>query len=299
MAGEPQPHQTEPKIAMLGLGTMGSTLANAIIKAGHDLIVWNRGSERRERFRGKCAVAETAVAACEAAELILCCFSSYDAGFATLDDVDVKRALHGKTLVMMGTAVPEEAVKFGTWTSENGINYLDAKIATTPAQIGAEMTVIFYSGLRELFDRYETQLKSMAGRTTYVGEKIDAACLGDFAFLSVYWAGVVGSLYGAAFCAATGLDLEQYFDLTKSFIQEVESQISSFRTMILNRDYTSEVHVALDTDLGGAKLMAKATKAAGLQGQFSNTLVEIFQNAVDRGYGLKDTAALFEVFQAK
>ncbi|MCB8883729.1 NAD(P)-dependent oxidoreductase [Acidisoma cellulosilytica] len=297
MAGEPQ--AAKPKIAMLGLGAMGSALANSIINGGNDLIVWNRGVDRRESFRGKCAVAETAVAACEAAELVLCCFPSYDGALTVFDNNDIKSALKGKTLIMMGTAVPEEAVKFGAWASENGINYLDAKIATTPVEIGAETTVIFYAGRREQFDRYEGPLKSMAGRTTYVGEKIDNACLGDFAFLSVYWAGVVGSLYGAAFCSATGLDLDQYFDLTQSFMHQVESQNRSYRTMILNRDYTSTVNVALNTDLGAAKLMVNATKAAGLQSLFPDTLVSIFQDAVDRGYGLKDDASLFEVFQAK
>ena len=38
------------QIGFLGLGTMGSAMANNIRKTGHDLTVWNRTAARAEPF---------------------------------------------------------------------------------------------------------------------------------------------------------------------------------------------------------------------------------------------------------
>ena len=60
-------------------------------------------------------------------------------------------------------------------------------------------------------------LKSLGGRPTYVGEDVGRASLADFAFLSFYFAGIVGILHGAAFCKAADLDLDQFFGAMPSF----------------------------------------------------------------------------------
>ena len=36
------------KVGFLGLGNMGAAIAANILKAGHDLVVWNRSPERCE-----------------------------------------------------------------------------------------------------------------------------------------------------------------------------------------------------------------------------------------------------------
>ena len=284
-----------PKIALIGLGSMGCMLARTLAAAGHDLTVWNRGEERRGAFRGICAVAEDVRGAIKDAELVLTCLASYDATYAVLDDAGVIAALRGKTLVQMSTATPEEAITFGAWAAARGIAYLDAKIAVTPAQIGDGMTVIFYAGAKDVFDRYEPVLKCLGGRTTYMGEALDRAVMGDFAFLSVYFAGTIGVLHGAAFCAATGMDITQYFGLIGSFFHEIGARSESFRTMILKREY-SDVQSALKTDLAGAVLLQETAERAGLNRMFAKSLVALMKDAVDRGHGLQDTAAMVECF---
>ena len=38
------------KIAFIGLGNMGTGIAQCILKSGHDLIVWNRRRRKRVRW---------------------------------------------------------------------------------------------------------------------------------------------------------------------------------------------------------------------------------------------------------
>lgn len=60
------------KVALLGLGKMGSAIAGHLLKAGHELTVWNRTPERAEPLRGRGAqVAATAAEAVEGVEVVL------------------------------------------------------------------------------------------------------------------------------------------------------------------------------------------------------------------------------------
>ena len=41
------------KIAFLGLGRMGTPMANRLLDAGHELTVWNRSPEKTQPFRDR------------------------------------------------------------------------------------------------------------------------------------------------------------------------------------------------------------------------------------------------------
>jgi 3-hydroxyisobutyrate dehydrogenase-like beta-hydroxyacid dehydrogenase len=59
------------RVAFLGLGKMGSAIARHLIKAGHDLTVWNRSRERAEALKDTGAkVAESPSQAASGAEVI-------------------------------------------------------------------------------------------------------------------------------------------------------------------------------------------------------------------------------------
>ena len=286
----------EVKVALIGLGSMGTMLGRTLAAAGHRLTVWNRGAARAEAFSDICAVAASPLEACLAADIVITCLSSYDATYEVLDDPQVKAALAGKTLVQLSTATPETARAFGAWAATGGMDYLDGKIAVVPAQIGQEMTVIFYAGAQAVFARCEPVLKCLAGRTTYIGEALDGAVLGDFSFLSVYFAGIIGVLHGAAFCKATGMDIPQYFDLTKCFLHEIGQRVASFQAMVMAKDY-GNVQSSLTTDTAGAVLLRDTAVNAGLNKLFGQSIVDILQDGVTRGFGAMDTAALVECFQ--
>jgi 3-hydroxyisobutyrate dehydrogenase-like beta-hydroxyacid dehydrogenase len=281
-------------VAVLGIGSMGTAIAKALIEAGHHVKVWNRSRERLAALAG-CRVAQTPAEACRDAEVTFTCFSNLAATHDVLKQPGVLEALRGKALVAMSTATPDQVHDFQRFAEASGIDYLDAKIAVTPAQVGAPTAVIFFAGPQALFLRVEPVLKALAGRATFMGERIDAAVQGDFAFLSVYFAGTIGILHGAAFSRSSGLDIDQFFSLIPCFLDEINARSQSFRKMILAGDY-SDVQSALKTDLAGARLLADATAHAGMQNLFPEALIELMRDAVAQGHGDLDSAAMVEAF---
>ena len=282
-------------ISVLGLGNMGSALARAFIGQGHRVTVWNRSEARSRSFAGKCRIAADAAEACRGADLVVACLASYDATHEALDSPEVRDALAGRTLIQLSTGTPALARRLGAWVREAGASYLDGKIAVTPGRIGDDLTVIFYAGSKRDFEAHQPVLKCLGGRPTYVGEDVGRASLADFAFLSFYFAGIVGILYGAAFCKAADLDLDQFFAAMPSFATEMVERVPSFRDLISRGDY-SEAQSTLKVDLAGARQLAQIAEESGLAPHFPAFIVEMFEGPVRDGLGDADTAALTDVF---
>src|SRR5262245_35365102 len=59
------------RVAVLGLGAMGAGMAGCLHKAGFDLTVWNRTSERSEPFAQDARIATSPHDAAKGAEVII------------------------------------------------------------------------------------------------------------------------------------------------------------------------------------------------------------------------------------
>jgi 3-hydroxyisobutyrate dehydrogenase-like beta-hydroxyacid dehydrogenase len=105
-------------------------------------------------------------------------------------------------------------------------------------------------------------------------------------------------LHGAAMSAAAGLDVDQFFSLLPSFLHETQSRSGSFQAMIRAQDYT-DVKSSLQTDLAAARLLADTASQIGMPSLFSKGLIDLMQDAVERGQGTLDSAAMLECFLHK
>jgi len=198
-------------IGVLGLGQMGSALAQCFVANERPVIVWNRTPAKTEAFAGLTVVATSAAAACEQADLVVMCVADYTVAHSVLDADEVRAALRGKTLVQLTSGAPADARRCEVWARKHGIGYLDAAILNYPAGVGDEHTAIFYSGEKCFFDKFQTELAVLGGLTQYVGDRVGAASALDCALLEFYYATSAGLLHAAALCEAEEIPLDQYF----------------------------------------------------------------------------------------
>ena len=74
-------------ITIIGLGAMGTALANALIEAGNVTTVWNRTQARADTLVARGARrAETVQEAIDVSDVIVLCLTDYTAAEATLAD---------------------------------------------------------------------------------------------------------------------------------------------------------------------------------------------------------------------
>lgn len=283
-------------VALLGLGTMGSALARALIAAGIRPTLWNRSPERRAPFAGSANLAETIVEAAESSDLVIACLINYGATWESLDRPEVIQALKGKALVQLATGLPADATGLAEWAGRHGIHYLDGRICCFPATIGRADAVIYYGGDAAIFDAHVSTLRALAGKSIYAGADVTNPTMLDCAFLSYCFAAPMAMLHGAAICEAAGLDPKLFFEALPAFSGDVNRRSDSFRQAIRARDY-SNVQSALQTDLAGARMWLACSSELGVEPAFAKALHDVMKMAVDQGKGALDTAALFEFFQ--
>lgn len=90
-------------VTLLGLGAMGTALADAWLTAGHPLTVWNRNPRRAEPFAARGAtVAATAGEAVAAGRLVVLCLLDDD----SVDEALAEADLTGRDLVNLTTGTP-------------------------------------------------------------------------------------------------------------------------------------------------------------------------------------------------
>ncbi len=181
-------------IAFIGLGSMGTGMAARLVKAGHDVTVWNRSPGKaadlvaagaREAGTIAEAVADAAVAFSILADdaALLAVLRGAGGGGGLLGGLP-ERALH-VSLSTISVAAADRAAKEH---ADHGQRYLSAPVFGRPAAAAAGQLSIVAAGAAADIDEAEPYLKAMGPKLFRVGETPSAANLvklcGNFAILA-------------------------------------------------------------------------------------------------------------------
>lgn len=161
------------RIGFLGLGIMGSAMARNLVKAGFEVVVWNRSPERCQPL-----VATGAKQGRTPREVVQSCPVTFAmvsdpsaAGEVCFGEGGVLEAVGpGKAYVDFSTVDPDTARRIGAAVGARGGRFLEAPVSGSrkPAEEGA--LVILAAGDRSLYDEVRPALGVLAKQTLYLGE---------------------------------------------------------------------------------------------------------------------------------
>jgi 3-hydroxyisobutyrate dehydrogenase-like beta-hydroxyacid dehydrogenase len=295
-------------VTVIGLGLMGSALARAFSTAGYQLTVWNRTPEKTVPFQGIAAIADAVHEACAASDAIVVSVLSYAVSNALLRTPDVERVVADKTLIQLTTGTPAEARDGEDWARRHDVAYLDGAITTYPRAIGRENTTIFFAGQADVFEEHR-ELLSVLGKPTFLDEAIGVAATLDLALLESAYAQSAALLHAAALCAAESVPLDVFFthaaapkwllELTTRHAFDESAPIdaaSAARAMERPRTYPESVDATMITHTAAVGLILQASREAGIDTAFPQSLHDCYERDVARGHGRHDLPALYEAF---
>jgi len=196
-------------LAFVGLGVMGFPMAGHLVRAGHDVSVFNRDTAKAERWAGvhPGRVAASAAQAAHGAQAVfLCLGNDQSVRSVVLGAGGVLEAmLPGAVLVDHTTASAELARELALACAARGVGWLDAPVSG--GQAGAEngKLTIMCGGEPAAFDAVRPLLESYARCARLLGP----AGAGQLAKMvnQICIAGLVqGLAEGLHFARAAGLD---------------------------------------------------------------------------------------------
>lgn len=162
------------KLAFIGTGLIGGSLAEAALGRGDEVVVWNRSRPKAEALAAKGAhVATHPAAAVRGAERVHVTMSADDALDAVLARID--RLDDGAVLCDHTTASPAGTRARAHALADRGIPYLHVPVFMSPAACREAKGVMVVAGPEDRFARVREGLAAMTGDVWWVGERADLA----------------------------------------------------------------------------------------------------------------------------
>ena len=281
------------KLAVLGLGNMGSALAHCLLKAGHDVSVWNRTSEKAEVFAEAgatiCSSPDDAVAV---SEFVIICIKGHKETVELVNGLSV--SLKGKTICEMSTGDTSDADRLVAILEKQGTGYLLGMIIAYPSGIGGDETTILTVGSAGTWDRYGGIIRELGGKSALVGEK-PAALAALFAGLFTVRQGFMfGMIYGSLVCQKAGIPIQVYADQLPATIKLVHDYHDLFARTVPTEDYDNaeaslkvyalaqedalKTYLSLDAPADLIQMMHDRTKTAWDDGYGDRQLTSLVQH---------------------
>lgn len=280
------------RVAFLGLGIMGRPMASNLVKAGHEVAVWNRTPGKD--VEGAQAASSPADAA-GGAEVVWVCVSDTQAVESVLfGSQGAAGALsEGAIIVDSSTISPSATRKFAERVRTRGVSYVDAPM--TGSKTGAESgTLIFIIGGDEAaIDRIKPLLAAMGKKIFRMGEtgKGQAAKLAMNLQIAMIYEGFAEAL---TLAAKLGLDAETLVPLVQASM--VNSGVVDYKApFVLNRDFSPNFPLRLM--LKDIRLTLEAAKEARVKLPGLETVEEIYDMSAEDGNSDLDYAATLTLLE--
>ncbi len=280
------------RVAFLGLGIMGRPMAANLVKAGHEVTVWNRTPGKD--VEGAKTAASPAEAA-RGAEVVWMCVSDTKAVENLLfGPGGAENSLtDGMVIIDSSTISPAATLKFAERVRAKGVSYVDAPV--TGSKIGAEGgTLIFIVGGDEAVVEKLNPLFNATGKAVFrMGDtsKGQAAKLAMNLQIAMIYEGFAEAL---TLAAKLGVSAETMMPLIQASM--VKSGVVEYKApFVLKRDFSPNFPLRLMYK--DIKLALDAAREARVKLPGLETVEEIYEVAVEDGHQDLDYAATITLLE--
>jgi 3-hydroxyisobutyrate dehydrogenase len=159
-------------VAFIGLGAMGSRMAQNLIAAGHKLRVYNRDRAKTKALADKGAtVCATPAEAAKGAEFVVSIVADDGATRAVMLGAEgaVAGAAAGAILIDSSTNTPAMAREVAQAAKAKGCHYLDAPVSGSLVQAQGKELVFMVGGDKAAFDKAQPLFAAMGRMSKLMG----------------------------------------------------------------------------------------------------------------------------------
>jgi 3-hydroxyisobutyrate dehydrogenase-like beta-hydroxyacid dehydrogenase len=261
-------------ISVIGLGDMGSALANTLLNNGYSVTVWNRSSEKTSPLIASGALlASSPEEAIAASPATIACIKSHDTTIQIFEDINL--SLKGKTIIELSTGGVIEAETLAGLLSERGADWIIGCIRGYPSMVGDKSVRIITAAKQNVWAKWQGLIKTLGGSSVYVG---DRAGMVPTLFAALFITGqgfLFGMIYGGIVCKKAGISLEEFARFVPTNMDSLHNYFSS--------SVADEIHESPD-----ASMTVYANALEDALGTFaalgaSSELPQLFSEQVRKG----------------
>jgi 3-hydroxyisobutyrate dehydrogenase-like beta-hydroxyacid dehydrogenase len=279
-------------IGLIGVGLMGTAIAERLRKHGFELIGWDLNPEQ---------LAELVRMGGRSAENIEQVFSDCDFVVLSLPNDEIVRGVleeqasqlrSGQFLIDTSTGDPRAVVTLADALCQRGIDYLDATISGSSAQVRDGSAVALVGATDAALNACRSILTSVAPQVLHVGPPGSGSQMKLVTNL-VLGLNRAALAEGFAFAESLGLSLESSLAVLKSSMAYSRIMDTKGSKMIA-REYSPQAKV--DQHAKDVKLMLASARLNHLELPLCETHLKLLQRASQLGFGDADNSAIIEAY---
>jgi len=285
-------------VGFLGLGVMGRAMAGNLVRAGTDLVVWNRSPGRAGALRAAGArVASTPAEVFRRARVVLLMLADGPAVDAVLGRGTPAFAANvaGHTVVHMGTTAPAYSRDLEADVRAAGGAYVEAPVSGSREPAEAGRLVAMLAGEPAAVAEVRPVLDPMCGRTFLCGP-VPTALLMKLSvnlFLTTMVAGLAETVQ---FAGRHGLDPAQLVAVLDA--SPMASPVSRAKSrQLVAGDFTVQASIA--NVLENTRLIADEAQRAGLASPLLEAGHALYAETLALGHADSDMAAVIRALEAR
>jgi 3-hydroxyisobutyrate dehydrogenase-like beta-hydroxyacid dehydrogenase len=169
------------KIAVLGLGAMGSRMALRWLEAGFEVIVWNRTPQKSEILKNENAkVAASPRDAAHRADVVVSMVRDNDASDQVwlIEGIGAIHGLKPGTIAIeSSTLTPDWIIALSSRISETGVSFIEAPVFGTRPQAEAGQLIYLVGGDQSVLKKIKPLLAATSGAIHHIGDLGTAAAM--------------------------------------------------------------------------------------------------------------------------
>ena len=285
------------QISVIGLGGMGSALANTLLQNGYSVTVWNRTTEKTKPLASAGAmVASSVEEAINASPATITCIASHEQTISLLSKIG--SSLAGKTIIELSTGGATEAEALASLLSKNNAAWLIGIINAYPTAVGKSETVLTVVGDAEVWESWEAAIKTLGGSSTHVGTEAGKLAALFAALFTTRQGFMFGMIYGALVCKKAGIPLDIFAQQIPVSLGVLPSYHQYFADTVPEGKYDNPP--ATMTTYAAALDDALSTfKATGAPSELPQLFSDLAHEGIDAGLSDKALTALVELLGNK
>ncbi len=284
------------KVGFIGLGIMGRPMSKNLVKAGHELVVFDFNKEAVEDLVSCGAEAvQTGKEVAEKCEVVIIMVpNSPHVRAAVLGENGMAEGAHkGSVVIDMSSIDPTESKAIGAELEKMGIDMLDAPVSGgEPKAIDGTLSVMV-GGKKELFDKYYDLLMVMAGSVVYVGE-LGAGNVAKLANQIVVAVNIAAVSEALTFAKKAGADPELVYQAIRGGLAG-STVMDAKAPMMLERNFKPGFRIELHIkDLNNA---LNAAHAISSPVPLTAQLMEMMQFLKSEGCDKEDHSSIVKYYE--
>lgn len=284
-------------VTVIGLGAMGSKMAETFLAAGHPTTVWNRTPGRAAQLVAAGATeAGTAAEAVAASSLVVISQVDYAAMDNSLQGVD----LTGRVLVNLSSDSPDRLRQAARWATERGATLITAGIMVPPPGIGQPGAYSFYSGQREVLEAHQTTLAAL-GRVDYMGSDPGLSMVYYQAMLNLFCTTLISYFYSTALLGTAGVSAENLRPYVTTLLQDLADDGPMGYIKIVAAEIDAANYPGGENNLHmmavGSEHIAQAFAQVGLDVTLPKAVAALFARSDAEGHGLDGFSSMIETIR--